>query len=70
MKVLHGNLGKKLNHIPQPFHLTPREKDIWELHEKGMSRKEICEALGLKRSSIDARFLVIKEKVAARELKV
>ena len=48
-----------------PCALTPAEQRLWEHHLKGLTNRQIAEALGLKESSIIRTKVVIKQKLEA-----
>ena len=48
-----------------PCALTPAEQRLWDYHLKGLTNRQIAEALGLKESSIIRTKVVIKQKLEA-----
>lgn len=45
--------------------LTGSEQRVWNLFQEGKTKKEICELLGMKRVSVDARIRTAREKIEA-----
>ncbi len=48
--------------------LTAAEQRIYELFKKGLSRKEIAEALGLKYGTVNASLKIIYEKIIGGDI--
>ena len=46
--------------------LTPSESKVWDLHQKGKTRKEISLELEMKPESVSRRLTVIREKLRAQ----
>ena len=63
-------LSEALRQYKDPTFLTPYEAEIYDYLTKGMTPKQISEAMGGRSSaaSINSRIKVIKEKVALKEI--
>lgn len=54
---------------PDPYTLTAREGQVWELREGGKSAAQIASALGLTRATVEKYLVTIKRVLADRELR-
>ena len=57
-------------HYKDPSFLTPYEQEIYELSQRGLSYKEISEAMGGRSAprTIQTRMKIVREKVVLKEI--
>lgn len=54
---------------PDPYTLTHREGQVWELRQAGRSAAQIAGALGLTRATVEKYLTTIGKVLADRELR-
>jgi DNA-binding NarL/FixJ family response regulator len=67
---MDGMVGRALNttrRFTDPSELTPYEQKILDLRRQGLKYKEIAAQIGnISERSVSVKYIVIKEKLAAR----